>query len=165
MNFNKSIFKRYYGKIFINRIKNTILTFVISLCLFFSLIVLKIKIPYLLAIGIGLTIIISAFLTIIFYCNYKKYLERAKRQKIWFQDNKLNVEFVPVSGFTWGTTEHHSYHYVFNKMSEIEDDDRFIVIQGDILLMENDNGVKKQRNLTALKIPKTFSFEMLLQRM
>lgn len=156
MKFDLNVFKTYFGNIYIKNMKRATTVFFISLLVFIILILLKINIPYFLAIILGMMIFISAFLVAVFYCDYKKHLERAKRQKVWFHNNKLNIKFVPVSGFTWGAIEHHSYHYVVESINNIQMNDRFILVNGNIFLTENDNGRKKQNILTEIKIPRTF---------
>lgn len=160
MKFDKSIFKRHYGKPYINRIRYTIIADVISAIIIVLLLALQVQIPVVLALLLCGIIVLSIFPFLpLFLSYYVKALKTSQRQKQWFKDSALHVLLIPEDGFTWGAIVTHTKEYIVHSISDITFNNEYILISGNITLVDNYNGNIENKEISVFKIPRNFTNE------
>lgn len=160
MFYNKEQFKKYYGKVYIGRLKYTLCAVVADVLLIALLIGMGVTLPRFLGFLLPGVIFISTFLLFpIFFAQYTKALRTSERQKQWFENGALYVLLVPENGFTWGSITHHTKEYIIRSVTEISVNEQYIFIKGDIHLTDIYNGAKKESEVNVCKVPRNFTNE------
>lgn len=153
MEFNIKIFKNNYASSLIRLIYCEIAIFVIAIALRLTQLTLFFTISVLL---IGLIPIVVLPLTFCYYIRAKK---QAERQKQWISKDKLYVERCFDSGWSAGGFINHKETVIFDEISSVNMSRRYIVVFGDINIIEQYNGISKEKKVGMYKIPRVFKNE------
>lgn len=153
MNYDKEIFKNYYGSKYIKGMKIEAINCIICFLLIFT--------------GVWFLVYIAAFvitanLFVVFpltYCYYLRAKRQSERQKQWISNEKLILERVLDSGLTSGGFVNHKVTVIFEKISNMNLSTRYIEIEGDVQVIEQFNGVTKTKQTDKYLVPRNFSNE------
>lgn len=153
MSFDKEIFKRHYGRSYIQAVYVQFALIVLSLIVR----LIELELLYLPAAAV---ILLECMITIpLTFCYYIRAKKQAQRQKQWFSNGKLYARLVPDSGLTAGGFVHHERTYLFDHVDSVQVTKRYLVIQGDIHLVDQFNGNARDRELSVMKLPRVFTGE------
>lgn len=160
MKFDKSVFLKHYGKAYLLRIKGAIWCAALDIFLLIVLIATQVQIPFALGIFlVGIVVVIAFPILPLFGSYYIKALKMSERQKQWVVDNKIHVLIVPEDGFTWGGMVTHTKEYVIHSIESVKVSNAYIIVQGDITLIDNYNECIDKSNISVCKIPRNFKNE------
>lgn len=152
MNYDKKIFKQYYGSLHIKLLVIQILLVVVAVGLMlFKLYFFRYVYGFIICIGI-----VSIPFT---YCYYIRIKKQSERQRQWITNKKLYVERVLDSGLTAGGFVNHKETVMFDHISSVRMTNRYIIINGDIEIISDFNSVNKNKRKTLYKIPRNFVSE------
>lgn len=159
MKFNKSFFKKYYGKAYLNSMTYILITNAISLSLVFLFIIAKIVPPAVVVFGLLTIPVVSIFALPIILAYYVGALKMSQRQRQWFEGGILHVLIVPEDGFTWGGFVTHTKEFVCEDICNIVLTNSHIKIYGKILLIDKYNGTLEKKSVKKCNIPRNFTNE------
>lgn len=160
MKFDKNVFKKHYGKPYLNRIRYTLIADIVSLIIIVLLLTMQIQIPLPLGILFCGIIVLSIFPGLpLFASYYVKAIKTSQRQKQWFDNSILHVLIVPEDGFTWGAIVTHSKEYIVHSISRVSCNNEYILISGNITLIDKYNDAVEEKNISDFRIPRNFSHE------
>lgn len=165
MKFDKDIFKKHYGKIYLDSMLIISILDIIFLSIIFLAIALKIKPPAILVYMLLMLPALSIFIIPIIYAYYIKALNMSRRQKQWLDGHTLHVAITPEDGFTWGGNVKHTKHYVFDIVGSVRETNRYLIILGKISLTDNYNGTIEKKELNRCKIPRNFTDDWKIYRL
>ena len=153
MEFNKQVFKKYYGKNWITAMYVELLILLIAMLMTFF------NHPLLIAFSVFTVGSMAMVILPFSFCMYIRRKKQSERQKQWIKNGKLYVKRGLDDGFSLGGMVHHDETVLFNKIVSICVEKRFIVVKGEIQIIENYNGVVRQKDANIYKIPRNFSNE------
>lgn len=150
MVFDIQTFKRHYASDIIRLMYIEVLVFVIAI------IVRIVNISSLFALSVLMIGLIPIVVLPLTFCYYIRMKKQAERQKQWFSNGKLYVERCQDSGLTAGGFVDHRETVLFERIDTVEVKKRYIVLSGEITVVERYNGVSKERQVKSYGIPRTF---------
>lgn len=160
MKFNKEMFKRYYGKPYLDGIKIVVCADMSAVVLIIAMVLAGITVPVMAGMVLVGTVVLSIFPVLpLLICYYVKALDASKRQKQWFEGDKLHVLLIPEDGFVWGGFVKNTKEYIVHKVYDIHVSSRYIEISGEIALKEKYNDLQEENSCTLCRIPRNFSHE------
>lgn len=124
-----------------------------------AVIVFALKIPYLAAVASYVfpgIIIIGLPYTFFHYLRIKR---QAERQRQWISNGKFYLQRVLDCGWTGGGFVDHRVTVLFDRIDRIQVKKGYIVIEGEINLVDQFNEVVREKQVTSYKIPRTFIHE------
>ena len=162
MEFDKKIFKQHYGKKYFDALKYSFCVFATAVILF---IVLKItNMPELIQLQKIIGIIILIYIVPIepVICSvYITKKDKAKLQKQYFIKDTLVVVSFFETGIA-GVNINRWKHYYVSDIKEVIITDRYICIDGNILMEDYDLGTIQRMQVSSVKVPRVFTNENLI---
>ena len=160
MKYSKEIFKKHYGKPYLNRIKYTLISDMVAAIAIILFLATGITLSSPIAIVLVGVIVLSIFPFLpLFASYYVKAIKMSQRQKQWFEKGILHVLLVPEDGFTWGAITTHTKEYIFKTVSNVSVESRYIIICGEIELIEKYNETTDKKKVSHCKVPRNFTHE------
>lgn len=151
MKYDPHYFKSHYGRIFIIAMYVQIVISIISFILFLT--------PFKgMIIAIVATVGVLTFILIlpITFCYYIRFKHQAERQIQWIKDGKLYVNRCFDNGYTAGGFVRHEAEIIFDIISSIQVTKRYIIVKGDIQIVDKFNGIVREKRVEKYAIPRCF---------
>jgi len=153
MEFDIKVFKNNYASWLIKLMYCELAVFVVAIALRLTQLSFFFTISVLL---IGLIPIVILPLT---FCYYIRARKQAERQRQWISNDKLYVERCFDSGLSAGGFINHKETVIFDKINSVDMSRRYVVVSGDINVIEQYNGVSKEKKVNMYRIPRVFRNE------
>ncbi len=157
MEFDNKIFKKHYGKIYLDILKIDIILCAVLIIVYLLAYFIKnvdertmINIVYAIVIFVCISMVFIVPATVF---SYLSALNRSKRQQQYYSKGRLIYEPGAASGFKLGGGASDSQRYEINHISNISYTRRYIIIEGSIQLISN----KSVTNCETVKIPINFT--------
>lgn len=115
-----------------------------------------IEIPYLAAVALYVfpgIIMIGLPYT---FCHYLRMKRQAERQRQWISDGKFYLQRVLDCGWTGGGFVDHRVTVLFDRIHRIQMKKGYIVMEGEMNLVDQFNEVVREKQVTSYKVPRTF---------
>lgn len=93
------------------------------------------------------------------YCLYLRAKRQSERQRQWFNDGILYVERCLDNGFTAGGFVRHKETVIFDEIHSVNKTKYNIIITGNIQIIEQYNGISKEKKVNKYLIPRNFTEE------
>lgn len=153
MKYDVSLFKKNYGRKWINLMVIELIALILAVIMRLSNIELFFEFSIWL---IGLIPIVCLPLT---YCLYLRAKRQSERQRQWFNDGILYVERCLDNGFTAGGFVRHKETVIFDEIHSVNKTKYNIIITGNIQIIEQYNGISKEKKVNKYLIPRNFTEE------
>lgn len=155
MNYQKKIFRKYYGRIYI------VLSWLFIVTSIVFIAIGQIDAPMVRIISatiVGSCMMIGLPLTL---CVYLRKRNQSARQKQWIKDDILYIQFVIDDGLTAGGFVRHEklFEINFHEIKSIRLSNRYIILQANAFMNERFNNNVKRLNVSVVSIPRVFDNE------
>ncbi|MCQ2513016.1 MAG: hypothetical protein MJ092_06525 [Lachnospiraceae bacterium] len=162
MEFDNKIFKKHYGKIYLDIIWTDALLCTALILVYLAMYFIK-NVDESIMIRMMFAIVIIVSISIIFILpflvfSYLSALNKSKRQQQYYSRGHLIVELPSKNGFSLGLSGSGMNHYEVRQITDVSFTRRYVIIEGTIQATsfdraKNDKGV----TLNELKIPISFT--------
>lgn len=153
MEFDLKVFKNNYATSLIKLMYCEIFVFVVAIAMRLT------QISFFFTISVLLIGVIPIVILPLTFCYYIRAKKQAERQKQWISNGKLYVERCFDSGLSAGGFINHKETVIFDEINSVDVSRRYIIVFGDINVIEQYNGVSKEKVVGMYKIPRVFKNE------
>lgn len=153
MQYNSSMYKRHYGKLYINNIIITGIMLPILILLIFCRIEMIVNMVQVLFVA---DLLVGFPLSLAFYVSRKR---QSKLQRQWFYNGKLYLERILEKGHYFFIPTNRKVSVTFDHISSVTAEQRYIVVTGRMHVVDNNNGRVSERDVSEYKIPRNFENE------